>query len=93
MIICHTVGLEQFRTTAESQQALDDLALAAKVKGAIVDTYPTARVSAHGGVAMVHVKASGMQEAQITDDIHALTGKITGVREVKVHLVPTTLLE
>ena len=42
---------------------------------------------------MIHVKASGMQEAQIIDDIDALTGTITGVREVKVHLVPTTLLE
>ena len=51
------------------------------------------KVSVHGGVAMIHVKASGMQEAQIIDDIHALTGTITGVREVKVHLVPTTLLE
>jgi cytidylate kinase len=92
-IICHTAGFEQFKTTPESQQALDDLALAARVKGAIVETYPTVRVSVHGGVAMVHVKASGMQEAQIIDDIHARTEKITGVREVKVHLVPTTLLE
>ena len=92
-IICHTAGLKQFKTTAESQQALDDLVLAARVKGALVETYPTVKVSVHGGVAMIHVKASGMQEAQIIDDIHALTEKITGVREVKVHLVPTTLLE
>ena len=92
-LICQTVALKQFQTTPESQQALDDLALAAKVRAVLVDHYPNVKVVAHGDLIIAHVRASGTQESQITDEIEELAMKIPGVRQVKVHLVPTTLFE
>ncbi len=92
-IICRTVALEQFKTTPESQQALDDLALAAKVRATLVEDFPNIKVTAHGGLVLVHVRASGTQEARITNQIEELARKIPAVRQVRVHLVPTSLYQ
>jgi cytidylate kinase len=90
-VICHTVKLARFQTTPESQQALDNLALAARVKGRIIEEYPTASVTAHGGRVMVHIKAAGVLEPTIEAKIKALAGQIPGVQKMKVHVIPLSI--
>ncbi|MEJ2726219.1 MAG: BON domain-containing protein [Deltaproteobacteria bacterium] len=90
-IICNTVKLEQFRTTPESQKAIDDLALAAKVKAQIVEQYPNAKVSARDGWVLVHIEASETLHSEMAGEIECMAGQIPGVRKVSVHLIPTTL--
>jgi hypothetical protein len=85
------VKLARFQTTPESQQALDNLALAARVKGRIIEEYPTASVTAHGGMVMVHIKAAGVLEPTIEAKIKALAGQIPGVQEMKVHVIPLSI--
>ena len=92
-IICYTVELEQFRTTPESQSALDDLALAARVKAEIVEKYPVSKVTAREGEALVHVQASETVATAIEEDIECMAGQVTGVKKVRVHVVPTTLFD
>lgn len=92
-IICHTVNLEQFRTTPESQSAMDDLALAARVKAEIVEKYPVSKVTAREGEALVHVQASETVATAIAEDIEYMVAPLPGVRTVKVHVVPTTLFD
>lgn len=92
-IICDTVKLEQFKTTSESQKALDDLALAATVKASIVNKYPNSSVTAHEGVVVAHIRASGSLGPKVVQDIEYLAGGVSGVRELEVHLTPVTLFE
>jgi cytidylate kinase len=90
-VICHTVQLPRFQTTPESQQALDNLALAAKVKARIVGEYPTAKVTAQGGQIMVHLQAAGVVEPAVEARIEALAGNLPGVEEIQVHVIPLTI--
>jgi cytidylate kinase len=92
-LICQTAARAQFKATPESQRALDDLTLAARVRAAVVDHYPKIKVVADGGVAMVHVQASGSLEPEIVEEIRELALKVPGVQGVQVHLVPTSLYE
>ena len=92
-IICHTAGLRQFRTTPQSQRAMDDLALAARVKTRIVAKYPNSKVSATAGDVLVHVEASETLEQKILDDIECMAREVPGVSKVTLHLVPTTLVD
>lgn len=87
-IICHTAGLEHFRTTRESQKALDDLLLAARVKSRLVGEIASSQVSADGGVIFVHVTAELTQEPVIVDEITRLAEGIPGVDEIRVHVMP-----
>jgi cytidylate kinase len=89
-LICRTLALEQFETTPESQQAMDDLALAAEVKSRLVATYPNSRVTARQGQVAVRVPTSGMQEAKVVQDVTAVAGQVDGVTEVRVDTVPSS---
>jgi cytidylate kinase len=57
-LIVHTVGMEQFRTTPESQKRLEDLALAAEVKASLLDVKPEVEVQAHRGLVTIRTKQS-----------------------------------
>ncbi len=92
-IICQAAGLPQFQTTPQSRKALDDLALAAKVKAANVARYPSCSVSADGGSVVVRVHAAETLENQIVADITRVAAKIAGVKQVRVHVTPITLFE
>lgn len=92
-IICDTVKLEHFKTTPESQKALDEVALAARVAASIVDKYPKSSVTAHEGIATVRLQASGSLGPEMIEDIKSLAGGVSGVKDVKVNLLPITLFE
>jgi cytidylate kinase len=92
-IICHTVRLEQFITTPDSRKALDELALAARVKAAIVRDYPNADVTAGGQAVRVHLRASSAMEQKIVADVSDRVKRVPGVSDVSVHLIPMTLYD
>ncbi len=84
-IICHAVGLDRFQATAESQQAMDDLALAARVRASLVDRHPRISVTARAGAVYIGVEgASSAQEKEIRDAV----GQIPGVKEIDVDVYP-----
>jgi cytidylate kinase len=90
-LICHTVKLARFQTTPASQQSLDNLALAAKVKARIVGAYPAATVTANEGRVMVHIQAAGVMEPAVEAEVQSLVGQLPGLQEIKVHLIPLSL--
>ena len=87
-VVCHVAALPQFQATDESRKALDDLLLAARVKSAIVASWPTAHVGADGGVVVVHVEGSLAAEIRISGQIQALAGSVPGVKDLRVSLRP-----
>ena len=91
-LICHTVGLPHFQTTPESQKILDDLVLASQVKGEIVKQWPNVEVTADSGCVVIHIEAPVLKEAALRDQIAPLVRKVSGVKDVRMHVRPSTFL-
>ncbi len=83
-VICEALHSDGFKTTPESQQALEDLALAAEVKAALVDLRPDVSVRAEAGT--VEVKTAGLltRREAIVKDINEIAKTIAGVKNVRV---------
>jgi hypothetical protein len=74
-LICQTVALESFRTTPESQQVMDNLTVAARVKAALVQVKPEAAVFADDGAVRIEIKSSQLQdEWQLKNLVQAIPG-------------------
>ena len=87
-IICHTVGLAHFQTTPESQQAMDDLSLAAEVKAALVSLKPNIEVSSQNGIVEVKTEALEVQELKLVQEMKRIVETIQGVKDIKIHVLP-----
>ncbi|MEW6674268.1 MAG: cytidylate kinase-like family protein [Thermodesulfobacteriota bacterium] len=87
--ICQTVAMEDFRTTLESQKAMNDLVLAADIKAALIDIKPDIEVSGTDGI--IHVKTTVPQsrEEELVRKIDAIGQRIQGIKEIKVHTSPS----
>lgn len=83
-IICHTAGLAAFKTTTSSQNALDDLVLAAQVKAALVQSYPEADVTASDGLVHIAIKAMISFRHHAIKEIEELTQKVPGVKDIRI---------
>ncbi len=80
-LICRTIQLEHFRTTPESQQVMDNLALAMKVKAALVDVSAARDISADKGAIRIKVAGAAHDERR---QIESITEEVAGVREVQI---------
>ena len=88
-IICNTVSLEHFKTTPESQQAMENLALAAEVKAALVETKPDVQVKANNGDIEIYTSGLETKEEEIVQELESIAKSIGGVKKVKVHVKPS----
>lgn len=89
-IICHTASLERFKTTAESQRRIEDLALAAEVKATLLDLSPYVETTADNGVIYIKAKVHEYGKADIEPQLKKLAESIKGVKEVKIKVLPIT---
>ncbi len=90
-VICNTVTLPHFKTTPESQKAVDELLLAAQVKVKLVDKIPACRVSSKDGVVYVDLQADLEYELQLTGEVTRLVQGTPGMKELRVHVSPVGL--
>jgi cytidylate kinase len=92
-LIIHAAGLDCFQTTPESQQKLENLSLGAEVKAALVNRFPHAETFAKNG--RVHVKIEGplIQEQKIVEEARKIAGKIEGVKDLTVNVIPSWLID
>jgi len=84
-IICNTVGLSDFRTTPESQQAMDDLVVAAEAKALLVEFKPDVDVTATGGILHIATTVPESREEALEQKIKEAVKGIKGVKGIKVH--------
>jgi hypothetical protein len=87
-LICHAAGQEHFKKTPQSQKALDDRLLAARVKVRLVSEIPGIRVTADNGAVNVDIEAPLIQEARITEEINEALSSMPGFTELTVHVIP-----
>lgn len=87
-IICHTAAKEQFKTTAQSQKMIEDLALAAEVRTMVFNINPNIGVFAFNGNIHIQAKAREIQEEKLIEEIKASAGSVKGVKNVTVEVQP-----
>ena len=87
-LILHAANLGCFATTPDSQKIMDNLALAAEVKAALVHDFPSAKTKAEDGVILITVEASLLQKDEITKKATSIVEPIAGVKEVRVDITP-----
>ncbi len=77
-----------FETTIESQRLVDNLALAAQVKAALIEEFPVVDVSAKDGRVWIHMKIPLSHSKSITERAKSVAAVVPGVKEVDVHISP-----
>jgi cytidylate kinase len=82
-LILQAVKSECFRTTAPSQKIIDDQTLAARIQAALVEEFPTAKVSAREGEIFVDIKASLTEEQEVINKVKRIAAHVAGI-EVKL---------
>lgn len=84
-IICNAVELDDFKTTPQSQQAMDDLVLSADVTASLVDFKPDVEVTAKDGIVHIATTVPESQEETLIKKVHQKVEGIQGVKEIKLH--------
>jgi cytidylate kinase len=82
-LILQAARLPCFQTTLSSQKAIDDETLAARVQAAIVEEFPTARVSARDGELFVDIKGDLTEEKEVMARVRRIASHVAGI-EVKM---------
>jgi cytidylate kinase len=83
--ICQAAGLPQFRITKESQQKMNDLALASQVKAALIHDYPAIFVTAEYGNILIYTKADDRLSHKLKEKAKSLCREIQGINYLEVH--------
>lgn len=88
-ILYDMIQKSAFQTTPESLQKIKDFALAAKVNAALIDLAPKVKVTAiDGSVYVGNIEEKKTVGSDMVDMLRKIAGKIDGVKEVQVHLIP-----
>lgn len=87
-IICETVKLEEFQTTAESQKLIEDIYLNARVTNAVIDLPYEFDVCADSGIVVIRVDAPMTAERAIYNELHDKLKDIPDVKEIRLSVVP-----
>jgi len=83
--VCDAAGRDQFKTTAESRQKMDDLALASQVKAALVSLSQEVAVTSDYGNVLVFTRGDDRLARKIREKIKVLSRDIEGINNVEVH--------
>lgn len=90
-VICKTVALDTFKTTPASQRAMEEIAISAQVKAALMDLEPDVDVVTSKGTVRIHTAALLVEGEELIRDIEAIAKSIDGVKEVHVGVKPRDL--
>ena len=74
-----------------SAQEVNELVWAAQVETELRAVYPCEVVMLHDGIVTVDVEAPLLQEARLVEEFNIAARKIYGVKEVRVHILPSNI--
>ena len=74
-----------------TEQEVNELVWAAQVETELRSVYPCEVVMFHDGIVTVDVEAPLLQEARLVEEFNIAARKIYGVKEVRVHILPTNI--
>ena len=87
-IICHTIIMEPFQTTAESQQAMNDLTLTAEVKAALIALKPDIEGFAKNGVVDIKTTELESKEKELVQNMKNIAERIPGIKDINFNVFP-----
>jgi len=87
-MIGNAVALEEFKTTPESRKMIENLALAAEVRAAIIDMKPDVRVSASDGKVTIKTSEIGSKEIALKKELEETAMAVPGVKGVEIAVRP-----
>jgi len=90
-VISQTVALDRFKSTPESLQALENLAIAAQVEADLMDLAPDVDVVASNGMVQIHTAALLVEKKGFISDIEAIAKSVEGVEKVTIGVKPKDL--
>jgi cytidylate kinase len=73
------VNLPCYKTNPESQRVLDDLVLAARVEAALVEEFPTAKVTVEQGQVYVWIRGSLIDKEESLERMRRLANQAAGI--------------
>jgi cytidylate kinase len=86
-LVCRAARARQFQATAESQQAIDDLLLAARIRANLIEPHPRVKVTAADGAVRISLEGGSHSEEKA---IHQTVEKIPGVKKIDISVFPFT---
>jgi cytidylate kinase len=84
-LICLAARLDHLQATPESQQAMSDLLLAARVKANLVERHPRVKVAANEGAVYIALEGGSSSEEKVIRDA---VGRIPGVEKIDINVYP-----
>ena len=85
-LIVEAAGRDSFRTTAESQRKMEDLALACRIKAALVkEECVNLSVTCEYGNVVVYPGPGGRHPQHLDDKLEAVVRKMPGINHLEVH--------
>jgi cytidylate kinase len=90
-IICDTAARPQFKTSADSQQVIEDLALAAAIKAFLFNDYPDCEVVVEKKSVEIYVRFTVHTDTMISNNIRESVLQLPGVSSVSVVLIPSVV--
>ncbi len=82
-LIIQAVKSPCFQTTVPSQKILDDQTLAARIQAALVEEFPTAKVTSREGEIFVDIKGNITEEKEVIAKVKRISANVAGI-EVKL---------
>ncbi|MFH1130947.1 MAG: cytidylate kinase family protein [Pseudomonadota bacterium] len=86
-IVKDMTSYRKFKPMTYSRKRLKDLALASRVRTALLCQYSDVKVSADGDIAIVFVKCSQRKKQKIAEEMKKVVRQVPGVKIVQVHAV------
>jgi cytidylate kinase len=83
--ICSAAGKDQFRTTRESRQKMEDLALACRVKASLAEDFPEIAVSSNYGNVVIYTKSGGRSPARLEKKVKTLNREMEDINNLEIH--------
>jgi len=83
-VICHTAGLDTFKTTLESQKAMEDLVLASDVKTTLLELKPDIQVFVRDCIVTLGASSQIMKDPDMVQELERIVARIPGVKGVNI---------
>ena len=82
-----------FRTTLSSRKLIENQALAAEVRAAVVDLKPDDRVSVSDGKVVIKTSEIGANEAALEEDLRQILKTVPGVKHLEIDVSPQNIAD
>jgi hypothetical protein len=83
--ICEAASKEQFKTTKESRQKMEDLALACRMKAALAEEFPDIAISSNYGNVVIYIKSSGRPPQRLEKKARAAAREMKDINNLEIH--------